>query len=496
MTEQARRPNVLVIMSDEQSWDTLGCTGNPAARTPELDRLADRGRRYDRTYTPFPLCCPSRTSLMTGLMPRHHHVLGNWRGIRPDLAGSGLGNRFADAGYHTFYVGKWHIPGTDPSRMGFAAQAAIPAVLDGKDRGRYIQDYRDYATAAGYDLAAGNIENVTAADLASLQDPATPHRATASIPREDYLEPWQTRQFARVLAEAPDDRPWFGYCSFNAPHFPMLVPEPYSTLIDRSRIELPASWHAGFDRLPEEVRTSRFAQDFTDLDEAGWRDTIGHYYGMVSMIDDQVGAIVDLLRARGEVDRTMIVFTSDHGDMMGAHRLMEKGHFLHYEESVRVPLIIAHPDGLSGVDDQLHSMVDVPATVLELAGLPAPADIDGTSFADAPAGRTHVITETILWNRDSENAHGEHRDPADFRLGPDTINLSVRDRHYRYIFRSDDGDELYDQIADPGEIDNLAAGCPDLVADYRKLLADETGDVFDEVADLLLSPPPTACSSA
>jgi arylsulfatase A-like enzyme len=480
------RPNVLVIMSDEQSWDTMGCTGNAAARTPHLDALAERGRSFARMYTPFPLCCPSRTSLMTGQQPRHHHVLGNWRGIRPDLAEHGLGRWFADAGYHTFYVGKWHVPGTDPARMGFGDQAAIPAVLDGKDRGRYIPDYRDYATAQGYQLLSDSIENLTAGDLAGLSDPSSPHRTTAEIALEHYLEPWQTRQFAATLDDAPQDRPWFGFCSFNAPHFPMVVPAPYDRIIDRAEISLPESFRAGFDALPEEVRRSHFAQRFADLDEDGWREVVAHYYGMISLVDDQLGAILEQLRRRGELDRTVIVFTSDHGDMMGAHRLMEKGHLLHYEESVHIPLIISHPDGIAGHDHQLHSMVDLTATLLELAGLSAPVPIDGRSFAD-DSGRDRVFTETLLWGRDSENAHGEHRDPAAFELGSDVINLSIRDHEYRYIFRSDDIDELYDQQTDPGEMTNLASRRCDLVEHYRTVIAAEVDDVFPTVADLLRS---------
>ncbi|SDT27853.1 sulfatase family protein [Microlunatus soli] len=479
------RPNVLVIMSDEQSWNTMGCTHNPAARTPHLDSLAGRGRVFDGMYTPFPLCCPSRTSLMTGLMPRHHHVLGNWRGIRPDLADRGLGRWFADAGYHTFYVGKWHLPGSTPARMGFAAQAAIPAVLDGKDRGRYIPAYRDYARANGFRLLPDHIENVTAEDVAGLRDPAGPHRTTASIPLEHYLEPWQTRQFADVLHGSPTDRPWFGYCSFNAPHFPMVVPRPYDTIIDRSAIELPASWQRGFDDLPKEVRRSHFARRFVDLDEDGWREVIAHYYGMISMVDDQVGVIVELLRRRGELENTIIVFTSDHGDMMGAHRLMEKGHLLHYEESVHIPLIITHPDGLSGRDSALHTMPDLSPTLLDLAGIATPAGIDGISFADEGSGRDAVITESVLWDRNSEDAHGEHRDPAGFRLGPDTINLSIRDHDHRYIYRSDDVDELYDHRSDPAELNNIAGQCPELVAIDRERLAAEVGDVFPQVAEQL-----------
>ena len=481
-----RRPNVLVIMSDEQSANTLGCTGNPAARTPHLDALAERGRRFDRMYTPFPLCCPSRTSLITGLMPRHHHVLGNWRGIRPDRAERGLGRWFADAGYHTFYVGKWHVPGTTPSRMGFADQAAIPAVIDGKDRGRYIPDYRDYAAAQGYDLLPDHIENVTAADLAALHDPKSPHRATAEIAAEHFLEPWQTREFDRVLAETPEDQPWFGVCSYNAPHFPMLVPEPYDTIIDRSAITLPASWQDGFDELPQEVQQSHFAQRFADLDADGWREVIAHYYGLVSLVDDQVGRIVARLAERGELEHTIIVFTSDHGDMMGAHRLMEKGHLLPYEESTRIPLIISHPDGAGGVDDQLHTMVDLTATLLDYAQLDVPDSIDGHSFARG-GGREHVTSESILWGRDSENAHGEHRDPAAFRLGPDTINLSIRDHEHRYIYRSDDVDELYDHRSDPDEMINIASGQPAVVADCRRLLAEEIGDVFPDVAAAMIS---------
>jgi arylsulfatase A-like enzyme len=172
--------------------------------------------------------------------------------------------------------------------------------------------------------------------------------------------------------------------------------------------------------------------------------------------------------------------------MMGAHRLMEKGHLLHYEESVHIPLIISHPDGITGHDHQLHSMVDLTATLLELADLSAPVPIDGRGFADG-SGRDRVFTETLLWGRDSENAHGEYRDPADFELGPDVINLSVRDHEYRYIFRSDDIEELYDQQTDPGEMTNLAGRRRDLVEQYRTVIAAEVDDVFPTVADLLRS---------
>lgn len=129
------RPNVLIVMSDEQSWDTLGCNGNRAASTPHLDALAATATAFDHCYSSFPLCCPARTSLWTGLMPRHHGVLGNWRPIEPHLREAGLASAFSAGGYHTIYCGKWHVPGTTPRRMGWADASAIPEVLEGRDRG-------------------------------------------------------------------------------------------------------------------------------------------------------------------------------------------------------------------------------------------------------------------------------------------------------------------------------------------------------------------------
>lgn len=489
-----RSPNVLLLLSDEQSWNTLGCNGNPAARTPHLDRLAEEGTSFDRMYTPFPLCCPSRTSMLTARMPRHHHVLGNWRGINPELAETGLGRVFADAGFHTAYVGKWHVPGTTPQRMGFTATAAIPAVLNGKDRGRFIPDYREFARGQGYDLLDDHIENLTAADVATLKDPTSPHRGTAEIAEEHFLETWQTTELIKTIDEAPADRPWFTVCSYNAPHFPLLPPAPYDQLIDRDRVRLPDSFATGHEGLPPEVSRSHFAQRFADLDEDGWVDAIAHYYGLCSLVDTQVGRILQHLERIGELDRTIIVFTADHGDLMGAHRLMEKGHLLPYEEAIRLPMIIRHPDGGSVRIDRMLSMVDLGPTLADLASLNDDHGFesrshgpDGRSFADQVGNRDpspireFITTESVLWNMDSEDAFGEHRDPATFDPDRDAINLSVRTTDLHYIFRSRDIDELFDMDADPGQTVNRASEQPKLTADLRQTLATEVADVFSGV---------------
>ncbi|TDE00205.1 sulfatase-like hydrolase/transferase [Jiangella asiatica] len=486
------RPNVLILMSDEQSWGTLSCTGNAAARTPRLDALAEIGTIFDGCYTPFPLCCPSRTSLWTGLMPRHHHVLGNWRAIAPELRSRSIASAFRDAGYHTMYTGKWHVPGTTPQLMGFDDTAAIPAVLDGRDRGRYIEDYRRYVTELGYELVPGHIENLSAADLRELGAPDSPHRGRAEIRLEHYLETWQTDQFLHTLDRRPADRPWFAVCSFNAPHFPMVVPAPYDSIIDRGLVRLPDSFATGPGTRPREVRESPFATEYADLDQAGWVDLVGHYLGFCALVDAQVGRILDHLERTGTLDDTTVVFTSDHGDMMGAHRLMEKGHLLHYEEALRVPLIIRHPDAGQARISHLISMVDIAATLAELADVSWRGPDDGISFAemigasDATPTRDHVTAESVLY-RMRADANGEHLDPRTWRAETDAINLSVRTPTARYIFRSRDEDELYDHVTDPGEQHNLAAdpACADTRRYLRKLIATEIDDVFPAIARTL-----------
>ena len=458
-------PNVLVVTADEQSWDTIGANGNPLARTPHLDALAARGASFVHSYTPYPLCCPARASLWTGRLPHDHHVMGNWRHIRPDLAAGGLVRPFAAAGYHTLYTGKWHVPGTTPARLGFADAAAIPAVLNGLDRGRYIEAYREYATAQGYQLVPGNIENLTARDLAALHRPGKAPCGTAEIPLAHYLETWQTGRFLERLEARPADRPFFAVCSFNAPHFPMIVPAPYDRLIDPAAVPLPASLRSGTATRPAEVARSRFAAHAADLDETEWRRLIAHYWGFCSLVDAQVGRILSYLEARGLLESTLVVFTADHGDMMGAHGLLEKGYPLHYEPALRVPLLLAGPGVVPGTRPAgFVSLTDVLPTIASLTGVTLPPGHSGISAAPALAPgaapdsalRPFAIAETFTFDG-AEGGHGDYTGLDDFEPRGGTANLSIRTPEARYVFRWNDVEELFDLRADPGEVTNLAA---------------------------------------
>jgi arylsulfatase len=469
----ARRKNVLVVMADEQSWNTLGCNGNRVASTPHLDGLAERGSTFDHCYTPYPLCCPARASLWTGLLPHQHHVMGNWRHIRPDLADRGLVASFAADGYHTAYTGKWHVPGTTPARFHFQSTAAIPAVIKGRDRGRYIEAYRAYAESRGYQLVPGHIENLTARDLAQLRTHGKAPCGTAEIALDHFLETWQTAQFLEQLDARPAGQPFFAVCSFNAPHFPMIVPAPYDRLIDPAEVPLPASLRTGTAGKPAEVAHSHYAHEGANLDDAEWRRLIAHYWGLCSLVDAQVGRIVEYLEKHRLLEDTIVVFTADHGDMMGAHGLLEKGYPLHYEEALRVPLIVVDPDSPGGRRvNGLTSLIDVLPTLAELAGVHLTEPYEGRSVAasldgvqgegsgrvdqSAPTLRPHVIVETFTFGG-SEGGEGEYLDLDRFEEASGTANLSIRTARERYIFRWNDGDEFYELTSDPGEERNAIA---------------------------------------
>jgi arylsulfatase A-like enzyme len=457
------QPNVLLIMADEQRWDTLGANGNQEARTPHLDRLAARGASFRHCYTPYPLCCPARASLWTGRMPHAHHVLGNWRHIRPELAAGGLVHAFAGAGYHTLYTGKWHVPGTTPARFGFADTAAIPAVLRGRDRGRYIEPYREYARARGFGLLADSMENLTAGDAARLHRPGEAPCGRAAIPYPHFLETWQTSRFLQRLEQRPEGRPFFAVCSFNAPHFPMIVPAPYDRLIDPARVPLPAGLREGPAAKPAEVARSAYARHAADLDGGQWRRLIAHYWGLCSLVDAQVGRIVAYLEREGLLESTLVVFTADHGDMMGTHGLLEKGYPLHYEPALRVPLLIAGPGTSGGARPEgIVTLLDVLPTIAALTGVHLPEGHGGSSAAGAVQGdpsaplRPYAVAESFTFDG-TEGGAGEYTSLDDFEAHRGTANLSLRTPEARYILRWDGTEELYDHTRDPDELQDLAA---------------------------------------
>ena len=478
-----KQKNVLIIMSDEQRVDSLGCYGNQQARTPYLDKLAANGARFRHCVTPYPLCCPARSSLWTGTLPHQHHVVANWFHIREELRDTGMIHDFSAAGYQTLYVGKWHVPGTTPKRLGFSRWAAIPAVLNGCDRGRYIEDYRAFATARGYDLLPNMIENLTANDIKQRINDGPVHCGTAEIKLEDYLETWQTNQLLDQMEQLAPDQPFFTVCSYNAPHFPMIVPEPYDRLIPPQDVVLPANRGKGIAGKPAEVLQSEDYQHTKDFTEQQWRELTAHYWGFCALVDDQVGRIVRWLKEHGQYENTIIVYLSDHGDMLGSHNLNHKSGLMQYEETNLVPLIISGPGIEGGQDrDMLVSLADVMPTLAELCEIPIATPAYGRSFA-APlldgkdSFRTHVVSEGFAR---CHSGTGTYEDPRQYTLEQNRpFVFAVRTEKDKYIFHQEDIEEYYDLQNDPGENENLASA-PQVQArlmQLRRLMLKQLEDI-------------------
>jgi len=470
-------------MSDEQRFDTLSCCGSPVLKTPNIDSLAANGVRFTNCNTSYPLCCPSRVSLFTALRPDNHGVLANWRPMKPEYAAGNLIRQFKNMGYTTEYTGKWHITGTTPAEFGFDFYNAIPAVINGCDRGRTIPEYREYLKEKGYSLDNIDLENLTQQERQLLKTPGRAPCGTSRYKLEDYLEPWITGQWKAAMDKISG--PFFSVCSFVAPHFPMVLPAPYDTMYKPVDVILPDNFFKGIDGKPGSVYKEHFYTHCKDLSPAEWKRLIAHYWGFCKLIDDQAGEIIQYLKQRNLYDNTVVCFISDHGDMMGSHGLLEKGCPMQYEEINRIPFVLRIPDlNESIVNDAMISITDV----LPLIAQAADVSLDTTGTDAVPIGqRQYIVSQSFDLDIKKGPIPGGIpkyiEDIADFKKikdGEDRAVISVKDKKFKYILHSDDTDEFYDLTADPGENINLAGDsshCPashiENINKYRKALLDE-----------------------
>jgi uncharacterized sulfatase len=420
----ATRLNVVFIVADDLYWK-IGLYGHPAVRTPNLERLAARGRRFDAAYAQYTLCNASRTSFMTGWRPERTRVWGNADPPRAHLAGAvPLQELFKAQGYFTARLGKvYHGPFETQFQWDLAEDAPdLPEEEVGDDEAfeaRVIRTDRD--------------------------DAAEPDGHTA-------------RRAAQVI-EQNQGRPFFVAVGFVRPHGPWMAPRRYFDLYPPAGVKLPPQAEADLDDVPR-VALKRGAEP--SIPRAKRPEALAAYYACVSFMDAQVGVLVDTLDRLALWDRTVVVFLSDHGIQRGEHGLWRKN--MLFEESARVPLIVAAPQvarpGTSSPG--LVELVDVYPTVADLAGLPVRSPLDGASLrpllAD-PAARVKDAAFTV-------SSRGR-------RLG-----RSVRTPRYRYTWWRPDAAELYDHDGDPDEIRNLARdpGQRDTVARLKRVIEAHAGE--------------------
>jgi arylsulfatase A-like enzyme len=380
MTGGAGRPkNLLLIWTDEQRWDAIGACGSPRLHTPHLDRLAAEGVVFEQAYCTQPVCSPSRASVLTGYYPHAHGVMQN--NVPLPAETPTLAELLRPAGYVCGYVGKWHLgpelARTQTERRGFDDYWVSTEDMYTHDYARDgYSDYHHFLVAQGYEPPD------------TVRNGRVFSRETAARLPEDVGKPaFQAAACIRFLAQHRHE-PFFLAVNFLEPHFPFFGP--LDGYYDPEAMALPESWWREPDQsMPHHYRLIR--QKYLDdnphvrtNDARGWQELIARYWGLCTLIDRHVGRILQRLEELGLAEDTIVVFTSDHGDMMGEHRLV--GKCVQYESSVRVPLLVRAPGVAPRRVATPVSQVHLTPTLLDLLGRSIPEGMQGVSQRPLPIG--------------------------------------------------------------------------------------------------------------
>ncbi len=426
----ARQPNIVFIMADQLTARALRAYGNPVCRTPHLDRLAARGTVFANTYCNFPVCAPSRASLLTGQLASRLGVYDNASDFRSSAPT--LPYYLSALGYHTCLSGKMHFVGPDQLH---GYQERLTTDIYPSDFG-WTPDWQKMIPVAANGL---NLRSVVESGLCqrSLQ--------------LDYDDEVAARAVQRIYDYGRDREQWpfFLTVSFTHPHNPYVITEEYWSRYHNDEIDPPRVPAMATNELdPHSQRLRRiFRFDEYDVTHDDVMRSRHAYYAMVSYIDDRVGEILDALERMDMSDDTVVVFTSDHGDMLGERGLWYK--WLLLENAVRVPLIVAAPGQQPGVVQEPVSLLDLLPTFVDLggaedAGLVPAVPLEGRTLV--PALRQQSLDPARARVFAEMNADGAHH-PC----------LMVRDGPWKLIHCADDPPMLFQLNDDPDEQRNLAA---------------------------------------
>lgn len=379
--------NVLLITVDQWSGNYLGCAGNNEILTPSLDELARYGIRYTNAVSTTPVCIPARRELMLGVTSRVHGDRCFNEKLQMPADIPSMAQIFRDHGYQAYCVGKLHVyPQRD--RIGFDD---VLLHEEGRHKDGMAQDdYERFVARSGYaglELAHGMCNNNYFYRPFHLPEEMTPTN-------------WATRQMCETILRRDPNRPAFWYLSYAAPHPPLAPPKEYLDMYDDIEFSQPVSgeWTK---KNPDELPFGyRYYSNLYNFHTKRWTDiTKKAYYASCTYIDHQIRLVVGTLREQGLLEDTIILFTADHGDMLGTNGLY--GKFLMYENSVKIPFILSPPADCGMVcnreDDRIVELRDVLPTLLTLAGIPVPDHVEGTSLTEE-AEREYSYGE--LWEDD------------------------------------------------------------------------------------------------
>lgn len=441
----ASRPkNILFLLSDQHRPDGLGIEGNPLARTPRLDALARQSIRFSNAYCTDPVCTPSRASICTGLYTRRHRAFTN--GTSWPFEIKTAAHHFARAGYMTAAIGKMHF--VDAQTHGFEYR------IDFNEWYQYLGPktslYADELNRANSGSGLPQIAN-----LWESGDPWKGHRnddqrkgmvatgRASRIQEEDHFESFVARESVRFLKNHGRRQPFFLISGFLKPHDPYMPAERFANMFSAANMKLPDTWgKVNLNQIPNEIRKriENHAPTPEVNDPAEARQRIAMYWANVAQLDESIGHVLDALRELDLEKDTIVVYSSDHGEMLGDHGLFQK--FVFYEPSLGVPLIFRVPGMEQGqICRTPATLASLVATFCELCNVPVPSNLDGPSLV--PQLRApNKTTNPVIY--------------AEFASHTKAGRAMIRRGTFKYSHYFSDAPELYDLATDPHEMRNLA----------------------------------------
>ncbi|MHC4886349.1 MAG: sulfatase-like hydrolase/transferase [Planctomycetota bacterium] len=437
-----QRPNVLLILTDQQRWDCVGINGNERIRTPHLDGIARDGVSFQKSYTAAIACVPSRACIMSGQHVHTHGVqyTGGKAWLSPHTPT--LPGVFRENGYRSVGVGKMHFKPWD-LMGGFDERITADSKYDCSGQ---EDEYRLHLKANDrLEMTVGHHTPNFAEEFKAI-----PSR---ELPPEDHIDAYIGRRGSEALGGLLDqDQPWFLTVSFCSPHDPYDPPPPYDTLYDPEAMPSGSFREGELDILPDTTLKNIRAMgkdriNLTAVPEAKKREIAAYYYGLCTLIDDQVGELVRQLKDRGAYRDTVILFSSDHGEYLGDHNTYYKGTFL-CDSDCKIPFLFkpAQDRGSTLDADRFTTNVDIMPTLLDAAGLTIPETCQGESLLSPSEEKKAAVTYA--------------------EVGP---TYRLRTEEWAYVSRGGrGGDQLYRILDDPQELNNLA-GDPDYQGVVGKL---------------------------
>jgi arylsulfatase A-like enzyme len=442
--KQKKPMNIVIMLADQLRADCVGCYGNSIIKTPNCDRLAAEGTRFENAFAQHPQCVPSRAAVLTGRYPHVNGAISNHCAMgNHELT---IGEYLQQYDYRSIGVGKLHIY-SEKEKTGFTetmlcggqqSDAVTPEVLR--------EDYKKWLRENGYWQDA-----IKAYEIHNTKEYWENFRANVNpMPSEAYIDTWVGDQAVEYIKKQNPNQPFFMFVGFPNPHIPFDAPEPYASMYDPATVPLPDTFEMDLSNKPPQhaaYRRRGRKENYEKLDESRLRKVISLYYGSITLVDDQVGKVLNALEEQHLMENTIVVFVSDHGELLGHYGMLIKSidaYPMLYDVGIRVPLIIRAPrdnsrapgSNAGNVVREQVELIDLYSTVLESASIEIPPQVQGQSLRECLFGgpapkRTYVFSESGAVK-------------------------TIRGERYKLVYYPGQPyGELYDIIKDPIERNNL-----------------------------------------